>query len=110
MTRLPLPMLDMGNPATGDPDDPVELVAVPIRVDDEAFDEMGRCLIEEYVRDGWSDERLLALFRSPYYAGSHVIWQVRGAAWVTTEIAAARRRWHRPDPAAEAAHRPEGAA
>jgi hypothetical protein len=76
----------------------MELVAVPVRVDAAAFDEMARCLIEEYVRDGWSDDRLLALFGSPFYAGLHVIWRVRGETWVRDEIASTRERWRRPDP------------
>jgi hypothetical protein len=80
-------------------DDPLELVGVPVPVDDGTFDEMARCLMEEYVRDGWTDERLLHLFRSPFYAGLHVVWRLRGEAWVRAELAAQRIRWHRPDPA-----------
>jgi hypothetical protein len=115
MSRRELPVLGPAGRTTGhdkdaEPDDPLELVGVPVPVDEATFDEMARCLIEEYVRDGWSDDRLLALFRSPFYAGLHVIWRLRGRDWVTGEIADTRRRWHRPDPAADAAPRPEGAA
>lgn len=92
-----------------EPDDPMELVAVPVAVDTATFDEMARCLVEEYVRDGWPDERLLELFRSPFYAGLHVIWRTRGERWVRDEIGVARARWRRPDPAAFTSPQPEGA-
>ncbi len=97
MTRRELPLLGPSGPAkVAEPDDPLELVGVPVPVDEATFDEMARCLIEEYVRDGWTDDRLLALFRSPFYAGLHVIARRRGEAWVRALIAETRRRWHRP--------------
>ena len=98
MTRRPLPMLGP-TPAKGaEADDPLELVGVPVAVDEATFDEMARCLVEEYVRDGWDDAHLLALFRSPFYAGLHVIWRRRGDAWVRWVMAETRLRWGRPDP------------
>lgn len=84
-----------------EPDDPMELVGVPVPVDEATFDEMALCLIEEYVRDGWTDERLLRLFQSPFYAGLYVVWARRGEAWVRDAIADTRRRWHRPSPIVE---------
>lgn len=100
MTRRELPMLGpMGADRTAEPDDPLELVGVPVPVDEATFDAMARTLIEEYVRDGWTDARLLALFRSPFYAGLHVVWRRRGGPWVLAEIASCRERWRRPDPA-----------
>ncbi|MEW5989901.1 MAG: hypothetical protein AB1736_00970 [Chloroflexota bacterium] len=99
MSRRELPMLGpSGSAKTAEPDDPLELVGVPVPVDEATFDEMARTLIEEYVRDGWTDARLLALFRSPFYAGLHVVLLRRGDAWVRAEISACRDRWSRPDP------------
>jgi hypothetical protein len=101
MTRRELPMLGpAGDSKTAEPDDPLELVGVPVPVDEATFDEMARCMIEEYVRDGWSDARLLALFRSPFYAGLHVILRRRGETWVRDVILETRSLWRRPDPAA----------
>lgn len=104
MTRRELPMLGAtAGPAHKDaePEDPLELVGVPVPVDEATFDEMAYCLIEEYVRDGWTDERLMRMFRSPFYAGLHVVWVRRGEAWVLGAIADTRRRWHRPSPVVE---------
>jgi hypothetical protein len=99
MTRRELPMLvPTGHAKTAEPDDPLELVGVPVPVDEATFDEMARCFVEEFVRDGWSDVRLLALFRSPFYAGLHVIWRRRGERWVRDLVAETRARWRRPDP------------
>jgi hypothetical protein len=100
MTHRELPLLGSGPAKTAEPDDPLELVGVPLPVDEATFDEMARTLIEEYVRDGWSDARLLTLFRSSFYAGLHVVWRRRGEPWVVAEITACRARWRRPDPAA----------
>lgn len=102
MTRRSLPVLGpAGASKDAEPDDPLALVGVPVPVDEATFDEMARCLVEEYVREGWSDERLMPLFRSPFYAGLHVIWRRRGEAWVHALIAEERLRWHRPNPIAE---------
>ena len=98
MTRRPLPMLGPAGAKGAEADDPLELVGVPVAVDEATFDEMARCLVEEYVRDGWDDDHLLALFRSPFYAGLHVIWRRRGEAWVRRLMATTRVRWGRPDP------------
>ncbi len=102
MTRRELPMLGPApDHKVSEPDDPLELIGVPVPVDEATFDEMARCLVEEYVRDGWDDAHLLALFRSPFYAGLHVIWRRRGATWVTDLIAETRRIWRRPAPSVE---------
>jgi len=103
MSRLPLPLLGpRGAGKDAEPDDPLELVGVPVPVDEVVFDEMARTFAEEYVRDGWSDARLMQLFRSPFYAVLHVIYRRRGEAWVRALLAETRVRWGRPDPAAEA--------
>src|SRR5690606_22258388 len=96
MIRRELPVLSPSMTKAVEPDDPLELVAVGVPVDEETFDEMARCLVEEYVRDGWSDERLMLLFRSPFYAGLHAVWRRRGEPWVRALIAGQRQRWRRP--------------
>jgi hypothetical protein len=94
-----LPILGQPSAKPAEADDPLALVGVPVPVDDATFDEMAAVFVEEFVRDGWEDARLLAYFRSPYYAGLHVIWKLRGEAWVRDLIAETRRQWSRPDAA-----------
>lgn len=57
---------------------------------DERLDEMARCFAEEFVRMGWSDEALAAIFRDPFYQGPHAVYQARGEEYVLRIIRAAR--------------------
>lgn len=65
-------------------DDPYEFVAVrypmPPGVDgDEA---MARCFIEEYALMGMPREKVLRLFQSQFFAGTHAILRNRGEPFV----------------------------
>ncbi len=60
------------------------------------LDEMAECLVEEFVRMGLDDARLLHLFQSPFYAGSHRIYQQKGEAYVRSLIERVRARWSVP--------------
>ena len=75
------------------PDDPMHLVGVALPAQGDALGEMARCLVEEYLREGWEEERLLALFRNPFYRGPHLIYRARGEDFVRAVIAEARARW-----------------
>ncbi len=74
-----------------EPDDPHELVGVALPEGDP--DEMATVLIEEFIRVGLTDEELLNLFRSPFYAGAHQILVNRGEARVRELIARLRQQW-----------------
>jgi hypothetical protein len=50
--------------------------------DDEALTEMAWCFVEEYARMGWSGERILRLFRNPFYRGPHQILRMKGEDFV----------------------------
>jgi len=76
-----------------EPDDPLELVGVSLAADEGALDEMARCLVEDYVRDGWDADRLLALFRDPFYGTLHVIYRQRGEDYVRGLITQIVARW-----------------
>jgi len=68
-------------------DDPFELkgVIVPAQ-DDTSLREMARCFVEEFARDGWSDEQLRAMFRNPFYRGPYLVWRQQGDAFVEAVI------------------------
>ena len=76
-----------------EPDDPMELVGVAVDADAAALDEMARCFIEEYLREGWGEARLLALFRNPFYRAPHLIYRLRGEGYVKELIAETAARW-----------------
>ena len=69
-----------------DPTDPSVLVGVELPADVEATREMAWVFAEEFARMGFDAPRILALFRSPFYAGAHQALRVLGEAEVTAII------------------------
>ncbi len=69
-------------------EDPLELVGVQMKEgpDDQALAEMAGCFIEEYARMGWDGERILKLFRNPFYRGPYQILRARGEEFVRERI------------------------
>jgi len=66
-----------------EPDDPLELTGVVLPApDDTSLKEMALCFIEEFLRDGWTDEKLKAMFRNPFYRGPYLAWKAKGDAYV----------------------------
>ncbi len=67
-----------------EPEGPMALVGVVLErgPDDGALTEMAWCFVEEYARMGWSGERILRLFRNPFYRGPHQILRRKGADFV----------------------------
>lgn len=65
-------------------DDPYELVAarVPLEPGVDADEVMARCFIEEYALMGTPRHKMLQLFRSKFFAGTNVIYENRGEAFV----------------------------
>lgn len=63
-----------------DAEDPLEIVGVVLDrpMDADAIDDMARTFVEEYVLLGWSPERILAMFRRPYYGGAHDAYERLG--------------------------------
>jgi hypothetical protein len=89
-----------------DPDDPLELCGVGLLTHEDTTEAMTECFIEEFLRLGYDAERLLALFRNPFYTGVNMVFQNRGEAFVRHKIAEVFSRWHRPVPWAAAAASP----
>jgi hypothetical protein len=67
-----------------DLDDPYEFVAVrfPMEPGVDPDEVMARCFIEEYALIGMPRHRVLQLFRSQFFAGTHAILVRRGEAFV----------------------------
>lgn len=69
------------------------LVGVGVVAGAGALEEMARCLVEEYVRAGWEADRLLALFRNPFYRTLHVIHRQLGEDCVRRLVTETAARW-----------------
>jgi len=76
-----------------EPDDPLAPIGVAVDGGPDAAAEMARCLVEEYLREGWDEIRLLALFRNPFYQALHMIYQQRGEDGVRALIADVAATW-----------------
>ncbi|MBI4575202.1 MAG: hypothetical protein HY722_02950 [Planctomycetes bacterium] len=76
-----------------DPDvtDPLEAVAVSCPAGPEALEAMATAFVEEFLSQGLPPERVVALFRDPFYAAPHGVWRARGEAYVRSLVARARR-------------------
>ena len=69
-------------------DDPFEMVAVslPHAMDDAALTEMACCFVEELARMGYRGEKLIRLFRDPFYGGPHSIYLAKGEEFVRSLV------------------------
>lgn len=74
-------------------DDPMELVGVEVPAEEDTVDEMARCFVEEFVRLGYPDKVILHLFKSPFFAGSHLIYRRKGEGYVRALIEEIRAKW-----------------
>lgn len=71
-------------------DDPMGLVGMVLPGEPGELEQMAECLIEEYVRLGWNEPRLMTLFVNPLFLATHRIYQAKGEAYVRDLI---RRTW-----------------
>ena len=67
--------------------DPFELNGQVVLTDEDTTDAMCECFIEEFVRLGYSAQRIYGLFGNPHYLGMHLVWQKRGPRFVRDAIA-----------------------
>jgi hypothetical protein len=79
-----------------DPSDPTVLVGVAVPAEPEAMREMAWVFAEEFARMGYDAARILAVFRTPFYAGAHQAWCVLGEAEVKAIVDECVAVWRRP--------------
>jgi hypothetical protein len=79
-----------------DPLDPTVLVGVGVPAGAEAMREMAWVFAEELARLGYDARRILAIFRTPFYAGAHRAWRALGEAEVAAIVAECAAVWRRP--------------
>jgi hypothetical protein len=65
-------------------DDPYEFVAMrfPAQPGVDSDEAMTRTFIEEYALFGMPREKVLRLFTSPFFSGTHAVYERRGHAFV----------------------------
>lgn len=77
-----------------EPDDPVEMIGIQLpNQTEEQLRDMALCFAEEFVREGWSEERLLKMFKDPFYQGPYMAWKQKGDEYVQSVIDEAIKMW-----------------
>lgn len=56
------------------------------------LEEMAETFVIELKRMRWSDERILAAFSNPFYAGPYAVYRERGRAYVVELLQSCRAR------------------
>ncbi|MBI2133010.1 MAG: hypothetical protein HYT99_09480 [Candidatus Tectomicrobia bacterium] len=75
-------------------EDPMELVAIPMPGDTAGAErEMARCLAEEFLRMGHTEEEVLGMFRDPFYAVLHNLCRSQGESEIRRIVAQASAGW-----------------
>jgi hypothetical protein len=63
-------------------EDPMELIGMILPGEPGQLERMAEVVVEEYVRMGWDEKRLMALFTHPMFQATHRIYQLKGQAYV----------------------------
>jgi hypothetical protein len=74
-------------------EDPMEMVGMVLPGEPGQLEAMAECLVEEYVRLGWDEERLMVLFRNPMFLATHRIHRQKGEPYVRALIQQVRAKW-----------------
>ena len=78
-----------------DPSDPNMLVGVSLPPNRESTREMAWVFAEEFVQLGFNEDRLLTLFRRPFYAGAHQAYRLLGEPEIRSIVREALEFWGR---------------
>ena len=65
-----------------DTEDPMELVGMVLPGEAGQLEAMAECVVEEYVRMGWDERRLMVLFVNPMFLATYRIYRQKGEAYV----------------------------
>ncbi len=76
-----------------DPTDPTMLIGVEAPAGETSDTEMAYAFAQEFAQLGYSAERLMGLFRNPFYAGAHRALQVLGEDKIQSIVQEAVDAW-----------------
>ena len=74
-------------------EDPLELVGVALPGEPGQIERMAETFVEEYIRMGWDEQRLMTLFTNPMFMATHRVYRQKGAEYVQTLIRSLRRKY-----------------
>ena len=76
-------------------EDPLELNGMALVTEVDTTDAMCDCFVEEFLRMGFSAQRILGLFKDPHYTGMNMALQNRGEPFIRDVISEVFARWGR---------------
>ncbi len=74
-------------------EDPMGLIGVVLPGEAGQLEAMAQTFVEEYVRLGWDEPRLMTLFINPMFLATHRVYRQMGEAYVRQLIRDTLARW-----------------
>ena len=74
-------------------EDPMDLVGMVLPGEPGQLEAMAECFVEEYVRMGWDEPRLMTLFVNPLFMATHRIYRQKGEDYVRDLIRKMCVKW-----------------
>ena len=74
-------------------EDPLELVGMVVPGDSGTLNAMAEAFVEEYIRMGWREDRLMTLFTNPMFMATHRIYRLKGETYVRNLIRRTCEKW-----------------
>lgn len=74
-------------------EDPMDLVGMVLPGEPGQLEAMAETFVEEYVRMGWDERRLMTLFTNPMFLATHRIYRQKGEAYVRSLIRQVSDKW-----------------
>ncbi|MEK7328750.1 MAG: hypothetical protein AAB217_26185 [Chloroflexota bacterium] len=75
------------------PEDPMGLIGMVMPGEPGQLEAMAECVIEEYIRLGWTEQRLMTLFVNPMFLATHRVYRMKGEDYVRELIRRTRAKW-----------------
>ena len=63
-------------------EDPLELVGMVLPGEERQLERMAEVIVEEYVRMGWDERRLMTLFVNPMFMATYRVYHQKGEQYV----------------------------
>lgn len=74
-------------------EDPMILVGMVLHGEPGQLEAMAECLVEEYIRLGWDEPRLMTLFVNPVFLAIHRIYRWKGEPYVRELVRKTCAQW-----------------
>jgi hypothetical protein len=75
-------------------EDPLELVGMVLPGEAGQLERMAEAIVEEYVRMGWDERRLMTIFTNPMFMATHRIYLQKGEIYVREIIHQMCTKYH----------------